>query len=197
MKEGYGDGCKDTLFLMKEAMTDFTTPVRVLQSGRATIIFWKDDSKTVVKCQEGTEPDFHAAFCAAFVKHWFESSTRVNKVISEIPVTVLEPKKKKTTPEKKPESQTEVKTEPREAKEEAKTKQKEPKEEAKPKKPVTSSVTKKRNQIDHGKILALHNAGWDRKKIAEEMNCSDWTVWNVLKTEGGNKDDGGESAAAD
>ena len=55
MKEGYGDGCKDTLFLMKEAMTDFTTPVRVLQSGQATIIFWKDDSKTVVKCQEGTK----------------------------------------------------------------------------------------------------------------------------------------------
>lgn len=139
MKEGYGDGYKDTLFLMKEAMTDFTTPVRVLQSGRATIIFWKDDSKTVVKCQEGTEPDFHAAFCAAFVKHWFESFTKVNKVISEIPVTVLEPKKKKTTPEKKPENQTKVKTEPKETKEEAK-------EEAKTKKPVTSSITKKRTR---------------------------------------------------
>lgn len=175
---------------MKEAMTDFTTPVRVLQSGRATIIFWKDGSKTVVKCQEGTEPDEHAAFCAAFVKHWFESSTRVNKVISEIPVTVLEPKKRKTTPEKKPENQTKVKTEPKEAKEEAK-------EEAKTKKPVTSSVTKKKNQIDHGKILALHNAGWDNKKIAEEMGCSAWTVWSVLKTEGEKKHDGGESTAAD
>ena len=86
-----------------------------------------------------TEPDFHAAFCAAFVKHWFESSTKVNKVISEIPVTVLEPKKKKTTPEKKPENQTKVKTEPKEAKEEAK-------EEAKTKKPVTSSITKKRTR---------------------------------------------------
>ena len=32
MKEGYGDGCKDTLFPIKESMTyftmtDFTTPV--------------------------------------------------------------------------------------------------------------------------------------------------------------------------
>lgn len=38
-----------------------------------------------------------------------------------------------------------------------------------------------RKHIDRGKILALYNAGWSGPKIADEMNCSTGTVYNVIK----------------
>ena len=39
----------------------------------------------------------------------------------------------------------------------------------------------KRKKIDRGKIIALHNAGWSGRKIADEMRCSIGTVYNVIK----------------
>ena len=41
--------------------------------------------------------------------------------------------------------------------------------------------TGKRTKIDRGKVLALHNAGWTNKKIADEMACSEWSVSMILK----------------
>ncbi len=37
------------------------------------------------------------------------------------------------------------------------------------------------NRIDAGKVMALRTAGWNVKMIAEEMRCSEATVYNVLK----------------
>ena len=39
-------------------------------------------------------------------------------------------------------------------------------------------------RIDHGKIIALHNANWSTKKIAEEIGCSEQTVKNHIEREG-------------
>lgn len=39
----------------------------------------------------------------------------------------------------------------------------------------------RRGSIDYGKIIALRNANWKLKAIAEECNCSMSTVQNVLK----------------
>lgn len=39
---------------------------------------------------------------------------------------------------------------------------------------------KPRRKLDVGKISALRKAGWTVKKIAEEMNCSEAAVYNVL-----------------
>lgn len=36
-------------------------------------------------------------------------------------------------------------------------------------------------RIDTGKVMALKTAGWTVKAIAEEMGCSEVTVYNVLK----------------
>lgn len=41
--------------------------------------------------------------------------------------------------------------------------------------------TSKRKNIDRGKIIALHKAGWSGRKIADEMGCSVGTVYNVIK----------------
>ena len=42
---------------------------------------------------------------------------------------------------------------------------------------------KKRKTIDHGKIMALHRAGWSVAKIADEMRVSDQTVRNHIQQE--------------
>ena len=46
--------------------------------------------------------------------------------------------------------------------------------------PVMDSPTK-RAKVDTGKLLALHEAGWSNKKIAEELRVSDVTFGNYLK----------------
>lgn len=38
----------------------------------------------------------------------------------------------------------------------------------------------KRKQVDVGKILALHNAGWTNKAIAEEMKMGGKMVWYYI-----------------
>ncbi len=38
-------------------------------------------------------------------------------------------------------------------------------------------------RIDHGKIMALHKAGWTLKNIADEMGCSAQTVLNHINKE--------------
>ena len=55
--------------------------------------------------------------------------------------------------------------------------------EEKPEKPERPKATR-RSEIDHGKIVALYNAGWPTTKIADEVGCSIQTVINHLKEEG-------------
>ena len=38
----------------------------------------------------------------------------------------------------------------------------------------------KRNEIDIGKVMALHNAGWDNKKIAEEMRVDEKKIYHCI-----------------
>lgn len=79
-------------------------------------------------------------------------------------------------PETKPEPEHKPKTEPK-----VKTKPK-----AEPKKSGPAG-------IDHGKLIALHKAGWSSNKIAGEMGISAQTVLNHIardekaKQEGGNE----------
>ena len=40
-----------------------------------------------------------------------------------------------------------------------------------------------KKKLDRGKILALHNAGWTQKAIAEEIRCSEGSVSMILKEE--------------
>ena len=45
--------------------------------------------------------------------------------------------------------------------------------------------------VDHGKIIALRNAGWPVKEICAEMNLSSATVFNHLKMEKRNEEEQG------
>ena len=44
-----------------------------------------------------------------------------------------------------------------------------------------TAVGKQRKPLDMGKVVALRNAGWSMKKIADEMGVSEGTIWNNLK----------------
>jgi hypothetical protein len=49
-------------------------------------------------------------------------------------------------------------------------------------KPAPKQKPEKKN-VDHGKIIALHNAGWTATAIASEVGCSIPTVTSHIKAE--------------
>lgn len=69
-------------------------PVRILKNGVATIVFWTDGTKTVVKCGKDETPDDYDAFTAALAIKLFGSNSKLKKVIKEKTV-VQQPKKGK------------------------------------------------------------------------------------------------------
>ena len=59
-----------------------------------------------------------------------------------------------------------------------------PEEEKQPKAPPPGKTRRgSKKKLDRGKILALHNAGWTQKAIAEEIGCSEGSVSMILKEE--------------
>ena len=56
-------------------------------------------------------------------------------------------------------------------------------EEPEPAKKVIEKRAKKPVTVDHGKIIALHNANWKNKEIADEMKISIPTVIKHIKDE--------------
>lgn len=65
--------------------------------------------------------------------------------------------------------------------EEKPEKEPEQKEEVKPTPPPKSPAGQgRKRKLDTGKMRALREAGWSYKKIADEMSCSEATVWNFF-----------------
>ena len=59
------------------------TPVRIIYNVKATIVFWKDGTKTVVKLSEGDYDNPYNAFCAALAKKIFGNNSRVRKIVDK------------------------------------------------------------------------------------------------------------------
>ena len=59
-------------------------PVRMIKNGRATVVFFADDTKVVVKLPEGEEGNDYAAFTAALAKKMFVTNTGVKRKIEKI-----------------------------------------------------------------------------------------------------------------
>lgn len=55
----------------------------VIYNNPATIVFWTDGTKTVVKCMEGCEYDEYTGFMAAVCKKAFGSSSAVRKIVHQ------------------------------------------------------------------------------------------------------------------
>ena len=56
-------------------------PTKILQNGPATIVFWSDKTKTVVKCAPDEKPSVYAAFTAALAIKVFGTNSAVKKRI--------------------------------------------------------------------------------------------------------------------
>lgn len=68
----------------KEERKMSMTPKKIMRNGPATIIFWEDGTKTVVKKMPGDKDDIYAAFCAAFAKKHFGSNEKVKAVVDSL-----------------------------------------------------------------------------------------------------------------
>ena len=73
---------------------------RVVFSGPATIVFWDDGTKTVVKAMKGEKVEHYAGFAAACMKKMFGSTSRAKAIMNECAVEEI-PKPKKHKPEGK------------------------------------------------------------------------------------------------
>lgn len=56
-------------------------PKRIMKSDRATIVFWEDGMKTVVKRSADTEDDPYSAFTAALAKKVYGSTNAIKRII--------------------------------------------------------------------------------------------------------------------
>ena len=56
---------------------------KVIFNEPATIIFWNDGTKTVVKCQEGDEYDKEKGFAMCITKKFFGNKSNFNNVMKE------------------------------------------------------------------------------------------------------------------
>lgn len=63
-----------------ESVAVFYEPKDIIRNGPATIVFWKDGTKTIVKLKEGMPDDPYSAFCAALAKKIFKSGSKVKKI---------------------------------------------------------------------------------------------------------------------
>ena len=58
-------------------------PDRILKSGNYTIVFWADDTKTLVKRADDEPDNEYAAFTAALAKKIYGSNNAIKKIIEK------------------------------------------------------------------------------------------------------------------
>jgi hypothetical protein len=60
------------------------TPKKIIRNGPATVVFWPDNTKTVVKCSDGDKDSTYTAFCAALAQKIFGSNSKIKKMVSKL-----------------------------------------------------------------------------------------------------------------
>lgn len=83
--------CAEDLWGCEEECEDYDPPFygipdidRVVFNEPATIVFWMDGTKTVVKCMKGEKFERYAGFAAACMKKMFGSTSRAKAVMDEL-----------------------------------------------------------------------------------------------------------------
>lgn len=81
----------------KEDMQRVTIPMptKILKNGRATVVFFADDTKVVVKLPDGVEDNDYNAFCAAITKKMFGTNTRIKSKMKDLTEVVMTPQEKR------------------------------------------------------------------------------------------------------
>lgn len=68
---------------MNELYQKMFTPVQIIFNNPATIVFWGDGTKTVVKCAPGTAFNKYAGFCAAVAKKIYVNNSAINRLVND------------------------------------------------------------------------------------------------------------------
>lgn len=67
----------------------------IIHNGPCTIVFWMDNTKTIVKLKPGDTYDPHAAFCIAVAKKMYGNNSKISKIVDQFSKDVKVPE---TTP---------------------------------------------------------------------------------------------------
>ena len=58
------------------------TPKKIIHNGPATIVFWKDGTKTIIRLNDYDNDNPYFAFVSALAKKIFGNNSKVNKIVS-------------------------------------------------------------------------------------------------------------------
>lgn len=72
-------------------------PKKIIYSGRATIVFWQDGTKTVVKREKGAKDDKYQAVCSALAIKTYGTNSHFKKLIKEAEKAKKIPKEPRIT----------------------------------------------------------------------------------------------------
>lgn len=63
----------------------------IIHNGPCTIVFWMDNTKTIVKLKPGDTYDPHAAFCIAVAKKMYGNNSKISKIVDQFSKDVKVP----------------------------------------------------------------------------------------------------------
>lgn len=81
-KEATNGGFKvKTEEIRKKFLPVMYAPKKIIYNGPATIVFWEDGTKTIVKKAKGEKNNRYNAFCAALAKKLYGNNSVVNRLV--------------------------------------------------------------------------------------------------------------------
>ena len=76
---------KETFGFVQE-VNEMIKPTKIIYSGRKTIVFWNDGTKTMVTRNPEDQFDVYTAFCAALAKKMFKTTSAAKRMVDELSV---------------------------------------------------------------------------------------------------------------
>ena len=83
MHSNYGLNWGLGLYLGEKEKTMKLAPKKVIFNEPATIVFWEDGTKTIVKCSEDDEFNPYYGFCAALAKKIYGNNSKIHKILKK------------------------------------------------------------------------------------------------------------------
>lgn len=74
-------GLRSNQATAKYKMISIPIPTKIIYNGPATIVFWVDGTKTIVKKSKKEKDNKYNAFCAALAKKIYGSNSNVNRIV--------------------------------------------------------------------------------------------------------------------